>query len=266
MKLLISGASGLVGSQLCQELERAGHEVVRLVRRPEPKHASVLWDIDAGRLDAEQIESFDAVIHLAGENIAGRWTAAKKAAIHQSRVRSTKLLSKTLASLKDKPRVFICASAIGAYGSRGEESLDERSPRGDGWLASVCAEWEAACDAAREAGIRVVNLRIGVVLSPDGGALAKMLTPFRLGVGGRIGSGKQWMSWVSLADVVAATRFALENKALEGPINCTAPEPTRNITFTKDAREGSPSPDRVSDACGRRAPPLRRDGRQALTR
>ena len=233
MKVLVSGSSGLVGSALCASLSADGHDVVRLVRRPDLDAPSVHWDIDAGQLDASALEGLDAVVHLAGESIAGRWTAKKKAEIHQSRVKGTRLLAKTLAKLESPPGVLICASAIGAYGSRGDEELDESSTRGDDWLSQLAAEWEASCEDARRANIRVVNLRIGLVLAAKGGALGKMLTPFRLGVGGRVGSGKQWMSWVSIKDLVSAIRFAIDNDSLEGPVNCTAPNPATNTEFTK---------------------------------
>ncbi|HEX3726844.1 MAG TPA: TIGR01777 family oxidoreductase, partial [Pirellulales bacterium] len=200
MRVLVSGASGMVGTALQSLLQLAGDEVRPLAREKHEGDA-VIWNPAAGTIDRPALEGFDAVVHLAGENIAaGRWTPAKKARIRDSRVVGTRLLSEALAAQSQKPRVLVCASAIGIYGNRGDEILDESSPPGEGFLADVCREWEAATAAARQAGIRVVNLRFGVILSPTGGALAHMLTPFRLGVGGRMGSGRQYMSWITLDD------------------------------------------------------------------
>lgn len=235
MKIAITGASGLVGSDLCAFLTTGGHDVLRLVRgevkQPEQE---IHWKPSQGVLPAEDLEGLDAVIHLGGESIAeGRWSDAKKQRIRDSRVDSTRLLAETLAQLQNPPRTFICASAIGFYGDRGDEVLTEESAAGKGFLPEVCQQWEAACEAARDSGIRVVQARFGMILSPQGGALAKMLTPFKLGGGGVIGGGRQYWSWVSLDDVVQTLHFALMNDQVAGPINVTAPHPVTNTEFTK---------------------------------
>jgi uncharacterized protein (TIGR01777 family) len=234
-RIVVTGSTGLVGTQLVAELARAGVQVVRAVRRPvSDPHGEVFWDPDAGKIDAAALDGADAVVHLAGENIAGgRWTEKFKQRIRDSRVQGTRLLSEAIAGLTNKPRTFVCASAIGYYGDRGDEVLTESSPPGDDFLADVCREWEAACQPARGAGVRVVNTRIGVVLSPHGGALKKMLTPFKLGVGGRLGNGRQYMSWVALDDVVESIGFILATPEVAGPVNLTAPNPATNLDFTK---------------------------------
>ena len=232
MKILVTGASGLVGSALVPLLTTDGHEVVRLVRSA-PGSGDVPWDPDAGTLEAEALEGFDGVVHLAGENIAsGRWNAEKKRRIRESRVRGTLLLARTLAALERPPRVLVSASAIGFYGDRGDEELTEQSPAGSGFLSEVCREWEAATEAAEAKGIRVVHARLGVVLSRAGGALAKMLTPFRLGVGGVVGNGRQYMSWVTLDDTAAALGHLLATETASGPVNMAAPAPVTNREFT----------------------------------
>lgn len=232
MKVLITGSHGLVGSQLVSFLTSQGHKVVRL-GRGEAEAGQVRWDPAAGKIDKEALEGFDAVVHLAGDNIAsGRWTPEKKRSIRDSRIQGTKLLSETLASLANPPKVLITASAIGYYGDRGEEVLTEESAPGSGFLAEVCREWEASTLTARNRGIRVAELRIGVVLSPKGGALTKMLPPFRLGAGGRLGSGKQYMSWVALDDLIGIIQHVLTHDELEGPINAVAPNPVTNSEFT----------------------------------
>jgi uncharacterized protein (TIGR01777 family) len=235
MKILVSGSHGLVGRALVKSLIDDGHEVVRLVRHDRTLGAfEIEWHPNQGRVDAQQIEGFDAVFHLAGESIAsGRWTDEKKRAIRDSRVKGTALLSETLAQLSQPPSVFVCASAIGYYGNRGDEVLTETSGPGNDFLASVCVEWEAATRPAAEKGIRTVNTRFGIILDGNGGALAKMLTPFRMGIGGRVGDGKQWMSWITLEDVVAGLKFMLLDTAARGPVNFVAPKPVTNAEFTR---------------------------------
>lgn len=233
-RIAVSGASGLIGSRLCELLAEAGWLVAPLVRRPpRPGSAEIHWNPAGGEVDATGLRGIEAVVHLAGENIAGgRWTAARKALIRDSRVVGTTLLSQCLASLDPPPRVLVSASAIGFYGDRGDEPLDETSPPGNGFLPEVCRAWEAATAAARGAGVRVVNLRIGVVLAAEGGALAKMLGPFKLGLGGQLGNGRQYMSWISRDDLVRAIVHALERDDLRGPINAVAPQPVTNADFT----------------------------------
>jgi uncharacterized protein (TIGR01777 family) len=236
MKILVSGSHGLVGKALVANLIKDGDEVLCLVRR-ERQFGSpeVDWDPERGIIDAAHLEGLDAVVHLAGESIAeGRWTEEKKRRIRSSRVEGTELLSHTLANLTHPPKSFLCASAIGYYGNRGSELLTEASAPGKEFLSEVCVEWERATQTAVEKGIRVVNLRFGVILSNKGGALARMITPFRMGVGGHVGSGQQWMSWITLDDVVGAIRFALTNNSLKGPVNVVAPNPVTNADFTSE--------------------------------
>jgi uncharacterized protein (TIGR01777 family) len=235
MKILVTGSTGLIGSALVPFLTTGGHRVVCLVRStPKPGDTKVYWDPEAGSIDTASLEGLDAVVHLAGENIAaGRWTTAQKARIRNSRVQGTRLLCESLARLTQTPKVLLCASAIGYYGDRGEEILQEESPPGSGFLAEVCCEWEAATEPAAQKGIHVVHLRIGVVLSPAGGALAKMLLPFRLGAGGIVGSGQQYWSWIARDDVVGAIHHALMTEALQGPVNVVAPQAVTNREFTK---------------------------------
>jgi uncharacterized protein (TIGR01777 family) len=233
MRIAMTGASGLIGKALLQRLETEGHEVLRLVRRPVGP-GEVRWDPYGGILDgSDRLEGIDTFIHLAGESIASRWSPARKKAIVESRVKGTALIAETLAVLRQKPKTFLCASAIGFYGDRGGEELTEGSRAGFGFLPESCQAWEAACDPAKKAGIRVVNLRTGIVLSPEGGALAQMLLPFKLGLGGVVGSGEQWMSWISLQDEISAFLHALKTPSLEGPVNLTAPAPVTNREFTK---------------------------------
>ncbi|GAA4442576.1 TIGR01777 family oxidoreductase [Bremerella cremea] len=231
MKIAITGASGLVGSQLAPFLTTGGHEVVSISRSAGEN--TIQWDIKNQQIDAAALEGIDAVIHLAGESVVGRWTDKKKEAIRRSRVDGTTLLAKTLAGLQTPPKVLVCASAMGFYGDRGDEILTESSPAGDGFLADVCQEWEASADPARQAGIRVAHARLGIVLSPKGGALKQMLTPFKLGVGGKIGNGKQWWSWISLDDVIGALHHIMMNETIHGPVNLTAPKAMTNLEFTK---------------------------------
>ena len=232
MNVLMSGATGLIGSSLSQELEEGGHSITRLTRSPQAAN-DIRWDPDAGKIDGP-LEGYDAVVHLAGESIAeGRWTASKKVRIMQSRRKGTRLLAEAIAGLSEPPEVMVSASAVGYYGDRGNELLREDSGPGSDFLAEVCKAWEAAADPAREAGIRVVHPRFGIILSPKGGALGTTLPIFKLGGGGRIGSGRQWWSWVALDDVVGAIRHALENASVEGPVNVGSPNPVTNARYTK---------------------------------
>lgn len=233
MRIVLSGASGLIGGLLNPQLQAAGHQLISLVRHEPRNDSEIKWDPDSGKIDAGKLQGIDAAIHLSGKNVAVRWNAKRKAELVQSRVESTRLLCRTLAELNPKPATLIAASAIGFYGDRGDEMLDENSPPGVGFFPDLCKEWEGATDPARDAGIRVVNLRIGVVLSIHGGALAKMLLPFRLGLGGPIGTGKQYMSWIEAGDLIRAIEFALSNSNLAGPVNAVAPEPVRQREFAK---------------------------------
>jgi hypothetical protein len=227
----LSGATGLIGTQTGAFLRAGGHTVRPLVRRVAGA-GEIGWDPSSGRVDQAAMEGVDAVVHLAGENIAGgRWTAERKRRIRESRVRGSRAIAEAAAGLRRRPEVLISASAIGIYGDRGDELLDEDSPLRDGFLAEVGREWEAAMAPAVDAGIRVVHLRFGIVLSPAGGALARMLVPFLLGAGGPIGSGRQWMSWVSIDDAVDVIHEALLDARLAGPVNVTAPEPIQNRDF-----------------------------------
>jgi uncharacterized protein (TIGR01777 family) len=233
MIVVITGSSGLIGSALMPLLTQSGHTVRRLVRGARDEGAA-RWNPDDGSLDESVLAGAAAVVHLAGETIAsGRWTAARKARIQDSRVRGTGLLTRALVKLDRKPTVFISASAVGIYGNRGDEVVDERSAPGHGFLAEVCSQWEAATRPASDAGIRVVHGRMGVVLSGTGGALAKMLPPFRLGLGGVMGSGRQYMSWIAIDDVVGAIQHLLLAETVVGPVNLVAPGPISNREFTK---------------------------------
>ncbi|MCE9605855.1 MAG: TIGR01777 family oxidoreductase [Planctomycetia bacterium] len=233
LRVLLSGSNGMVGAALLPMLTSGGHTVLRLARAASSR-GGIRWDPEAGEIDPSSLEGFDAVVHLAGENIASsRWSDAQKKKILESRTLGTRLLAETLAKLKNPPKVFLCASAVGFYGDRGDEQCDESSPRGQGFLADVCAAWEAATEPARDAGIRTVNLRFGVILSGSGGALAKMLPPFLVGAGGRIGSGKQWMSWIALDDVIGAIHHALFTESIAGPTNVVSPHPVTNREFTR---------------------------------
>ncbi len=234
MKVIVSGASGLIGNALIPVLTAAGHSVQPLVRRGNSSTGEITWDPEAGTIDKKGIDGADVVIHLAGESIAeGKWTPEKKERIKESRVKGTTLLAGTLAGLDNPPSALIAASAIGYYGDRGEEILKEDSGSGQGFLPLVCEAWEASTAPASEKGIRVVNLRIGIVLSPKGGALAKMLLPFKLGAGGKLGSGNQYMSWIALDDVIGVIHFAITTDALQGPVNTVSPNPVTNQEFTK---------------------------------
>lgn len=234
MKVLITGASGLLGRALQPRLAAKGYEML-LASRSEPKDEShIRWTIEDGFADPERLEGLDAVIHLAGENVSGlRWTDEKKKAILDSRVLGTRNVVEAISKLKEKPRTFIASSAIGFYGERGDEELNESSAAGTGFLPDVCKAWEAESRRAEDASIRTVLLRTGIVLSKDGGALGTMLLPFKMGVGGVVGSGKQWMSWISLEDEMAVIEYCLENENIRGAINAVGPNPVTNEQFTK---------------------------------
>ncbi|HEU4560385.1 MAG TPA: TIGR01777 family oxidoreductase [Longimicrobium sp.] len=222
LRIAVTGASGLVGTELVRCLENDGHTVLRLVRRQPKGPAEIRWDPEAGQVDAAGLEGVDAVVNLAGENVGERWTEERKRRIRVSRVDGTRALAEALAGLSRKPKVLVNASAVGIYGDRGDERVDETSPPGGGFLAGVVREWEAAAEPATRAGIRVVLPRLGVVLTGRGGALARMLTPFRLGAGGPMGSGTQWMSWISLDDTVDVLYLAIMDERLSGPVNTVA--------------------------------------------
>jgi len=233
MKVAIAGASGLVGSALIPRLENESIEVTRLVRES-PKPGEIEWHPNQDTIKPDRLKGFDAIINLAGENIAeGRWTDEKKRKIHDSRVYGTHLLSEAMAKVDPKPQVFLCASATGIYGDRGDEILSEQGESGGGFLAGVCREWEQATEPASKAGVRVVNLRFGPILAAEGGMMAKMLTPFKMGMGGKIGSGKQYVSWVAIDDVVNAMKLALKDESIRGPLNIVAPNPVTNEVLTK---------------------------------
>ncbi len=234
MKVLVTGGTGLVGAALCPFLTTGGHEVYRLTRSTPSEANDIPWNPDRGELPKARLEGLDAVVHLAGENIAGaRWNANVKDRIRNSRVQGTKLLCESLTQLQRPPKTLISASAIGFYGDRGADLLNESASAGTGFLADLCQDWEAATEPARAKGIRVVNLRIGFVLSPQGGGLAKMLLPFKLGGGGVMGSGRQYWSWITLDDVVGSIHHCLMNEKLSGAVNATAPSPVTNREFTK---------------------------------
>ena len=233
MKIAVTGSSGLVGKKLMAYLATQGHEAVSVTRK-EGVEGAIVWKPKAGKIDPDDFKGIDVVIHLAGESIAeGRWNEEKKRRIRESRVEGTRLLAEALAKVEGGPKTLICASAIGYYGDRGSEVLTEESEPGDTFLADVCKAWEEAADPAREAGLRVAHLRLGVVLSPEGGALEKMLTPFKLGGGGNIGDGKQYWSWVSIEDVFGAMGKAINDDKLRGAVNVTSPNPVTNQEFTK---------------------------------
>lgn len=234
MKVLVTGATGLVGSELVPFLTNQGHDVYRLTRGKAREAHDVVWDPAHNQLPKGRIEGTEVVVHLAGENIAGkRWSPAIKAELRKSRVEGTRLLCETLGQLQTAPKTLICASAIGYYGSRGTSLLNETSAKGEGFLPDLCEEWEAACEPARQKGIRVVNLRIGIVLSPKGGALAKMLFPFKMGGGGIVGTGTQYWSWIAIDDLIGSINYCISHPKLSGVVNATAPSPVTNAEFTK---------------------------------
>ncbi len=235
MKILVTGSSGLVGSDLVSLLKKEGHEVTRLVRSAAVRDKDTLcWDPQHCEVVPEDYEGNDVLINLAGENIStGRWTPEKKRKIKDSRVLGTHIISEMIARLKEPPKLLVNASAVGYYGSRGDEILHEGSAPGTGFLAEVCQEWESATEVAEKRGIRVVKLRFGAILSSKGGVLARLLTPFKFGVGGVIGSGKQYMSWIHIDDLLAIILYVIENESIKGPVNVVAPEAVTNYQFTK---------------------------------
>lgn len=234
MKILISGASGLIGSALCEQFKKQGHEVLRLVRRPARQPLEIQWNPQSGELATSAVEAMDVVIHLAGESVAGgRWTAEKKRRIRESRVLGTQLLCSKLAETQQPPSLYLAASAIGVYGNRGNEVIDESSEFGTGFLAEVGKEWEQAASVLPEDQCRKVFMRLGIVLTPKGAALKQMLPLFKLGLAGKLGHGQQYMSWISLEDVVGAVEFCLQNASLQGAVNFTSPHPVTNVEFTQ---------------------------------
>lgn len=241
MRILLSGSTGFLGTSLIGALEREGHAIARLVRPETPRSGAaggsgqaVAWDPVGGVFDATSAEGADALVHLAGASIAGgRWNASRKKLLRTSRIAATRHLIGALAQLQRPPRVIVAASAIGYYGSRGDETLAETSAPGDDFLAGLCREWEAETARGAEFGARVVSLRFGIILAAHGGALPRMLTPFKLGVGGRLGTGRQWMSWVTLEETIRVIQFALAGARIAGAVNVVAPNPVRNSEFTK---------------------------------
>jgi len=232
MNILVTGASGFIGAALVSKLAEGGHRIMQLRRGPRGGDVGPTWDPETGQVHLDHALPFDAVVHLAGESIAQRWTPAAKARIRFSRVEATRLLSEALARLPQPPRVMVCASATGFYGDRAGEVLDEQSQPGVGFLAETCRAWEAASDSARQSGVRVVNLRLGIVLARHAGALAKMLPAFRLGLGGRLGSGGQYWSWIALDDLMRVVELALLDDRMNGPVNAVAPQSPTNREFT----------------------------------
>lgn len=233
MNILLTGSTGLIGSELIPFLAGT-HRIIRMVRRASTGPDEISWDPAAGKLDKQALEGLDAVIHLAGEGIAsGRWTTEKKRRIRESRINGTQLLAQALSHLFDPPRVWISVSAAGYYGDRGEEKLDEDSDPGSGFLSELCRDWEAATNPAIIRGIRVVIPRLGMVLSSKGGALRLMLPAFRAGIGGRIGSGNQYVSWIAMDDLIGVINHALFNESIHGPVNAVSPNPVTNREFTE---------------------------------
>jgi uncharacterized protein len=233
MTVAVSGASGLIGQATIATLADRGHTIKRLVRHPARDASEIEWNPTAGTIDATGLRGVDAVINLSGETLAQRWTARARHRIVESRVKPTLLLARTLASLSPRPTAFLSASAVGIYGSRGDAMLDETSPLGDDFLADVCKQWEAATQPASDAGIRVVSLRTAVVLSSNGGMLAKLLPVFRAGFGGRLGNGQNWLSWIAHADCAEAIAWIAAAPAARGPVNLVAPNPVTNAEFTR---------------------------------
>jgi uncharacterized protein (TIGR01777 family) len=233
LTVVVSGSTGFIGSALADALTAEGHIVRRLAReRSRLRDGDIAWDPARGMLDGRALEGADAVVHLAGEPIGQRWTSTVRRSIRESRVRGTSLIATTIASVSRPPRAFVSGSAMGIYGSRGDEVLDEASAPGNDFLAEVAKEWEAAADQASGGGVRIVKLRTGLVLGSTGGALARLLLPFRLGGGGRVGSGRQWVSWIALVDTVRAIQHAIVTESVTGPINLSAPNPVTNAELT----------------------------------
>jgi uncharacterized protein (TIGR01777 family) len=230
--ILIAGASGLIGRALVRALSSDGRQVKRLVRRPASRPDEVSWHPDRGEIDPRAMDGADAVVNLTGENLSQRWTTDARRRIRDSRIQATTLLARSIAGSNPRPRVFVSASALGIYGTHRDDPIDESASLGDDFLASVCKEWEAATAPAADSGVRVAFSRTGLVLARDGGLLAKVLLPFRLGLGGTLGAGRQWMSWIALTDVARALRFMMENESLDGPVNVVAPNPVTNAEFT----------------------------------
>lgn len=239
MKIIVSGSSGLVGSALVNSLRSDNHLIARLVRsgspsQPGPASESIRWEPPTGSIDLAAMEGAEAVVHLAGASIAeGRWSPARKEILRRSRVDATRHLVAGLKKLQRKPRVLVSASAVGFYGNRSDEILTESSLPGNDFLAQICRDWESEVEQAEESGIRTVSLRFGIILAANGGALKRMLPPFRLGLGGRLGNGRQWMSWLTLDEVVSIIRFAIEKDSLSGPVNAVSPNPVTNFHFTR---------------------------------
>jgi len=237
VRILISGSSGLIGTAVADALARDGHTIQRLVRagsKNEPRSGDVRWDPASGELNAAAAEGADAVVNLAGASIGeGRWTATRKELLRASRISSTRNLIRALGKLQKPPRVFLSASAVGYFGNRGDEELTEDSAAGNDFLATLCKDWETEAAAAEDFGARTICTRYGIVLARDGGALPRMVTPFKLGAGGRLGSGKQWMSWATLSEVANIVKFVLASDSLSGAVNAVEPQPVRNSEFTK---------------------------------
>jgi len=231
-KILVSGVSGPIGAALLPSLNEQGYQVTRLVRAKSSGQGQIAWN-PGHAIASELVSGFDAVVHLAGESIVGRWTEAKKRRIVESRVPATRYLAEALGQAKQPPRVLISASAVGYYGNRGEEVLREESASGTGFLAEICREWEGAAEPAATAGIRTAQIRMGLVLSPVGGALQKMLPPFRMGLGGNLGTGRQWWSWIDVQDIVGVIHHIMKTDSLQGAVNLVAPNPVTNAEFTK---------------------------------
>ncbi len=248
MRVLVSGSGGLIGSALVARMRARGDVVLRLVRSPAATgEDAILWQPDGGTIDRARIEGFDAVVHLAGENLAGLWTRRKRERIRESRRQGTRLLCESLAACARPPKALVCASGIGYYGNRGDALLDESEPAGTDFLARVCAEWEEATRPASARGVRVVLMRTAIVLSPAGGILTRVSGPFRLGLGATIGDGSQYMSWITLDDLQSAYLFALADPTLEGPVNAASPQPVTNREFTRILAHtlGRPAPFRI---------------------